>query len=173
MPARIQGCYTGFYLPTPETIMRTTVALIASLLTTLLLSACAGGLGGDDYERGQTRGVQEVQMATVESVREVKIEGTKSGVGSTAGAVVGGVAGSGVGGGRGQIVGGVLGAVVGGVAGAAAEEGTTRQKGVEITVKLDGGRMIAITQAADEKEAFTVGERVRILSGGGVTRVTH
>jgi outer membrane lipoprotein SlyB len=153
--------------------MRHTVALFASLLTTLLLSACAGGLGSGDYERGQTRGVQEVQMGTVESVREVKIEGTKSGIGSTAGAVVGGVAGSDVGGGKGQIVGGVIGAVIGGVAGAAVEEGTTRQKGMEITVKLDGGRMIAITQAAEEKEIFKVGERVRILSGSGVTRVTH
>jgi outer membrane lipoprotein SlyB len=153
--------------------MRTAVALIASLLTTLLLSACAGGLGSDDYARTQTRGVQEVQMGTVESVREVKIEGTKSGVGSTAGAVVGGVAGSEVGGGKGQIVGGVLGAVVGGVAGAAAEEGVTRQKGVEITVKLDSGRMIAVTQAAEPNEVFRVGERVRILSGSGATRVTH
>ncbi len=153
--------------------MRTTVALIASLLMTLLLSACAGGLGSGDYERTQTRGVQEVQMGTVESVREVKIEGTKSGIGSTAGAVVGGVAGSDVGGGKGQIVGGVIGAVIGGVAGAAVEEGTTKQKGVEITLKLDSGRLIAVTQAAEPNEIFKVGERVRILSGGGVTRVSH
>ena len=141
------------------------------VITTLLLAGCAGGLGSGDYERGQTPGVQEVQMGVVESVREVKIEGTKSGVGSTAGAVVGGVAGSEVGHGKGAVVGSVLGAVVGGVAGAAVEEGTTRQKGVEITVKLDGGRMIAVTQAADEE--FKVGDRVRILFGGGVTRVTH
>ncbi len=141
------------------------------VITTLLLAGCAGGLGGGDYERGQTRGVQEVQMGVVESVREVKIEGTKTGIGSTSGAVVGGVAGSNVGGGKGQIIGGVLGAVVGGVAGAAAEEGATRQKGIEITVKLDGGRMIAVTQAADEE--FKKGDRVRILSGSGVTRVTH
>jgi outer membrane lipoprotein SlyB len=142
-----------------------------TLVTTSILAGCAGGLGGGDYERGQTRGVQEVQMGVVESVREVKIEGTKSGIGSTAGAVVGGVAGSNVGGGKGQIVGSVLGAVVGGVGGAAVEEGATRQKGYEITVRLDGGRMLAITQAADEE--FKVGERVRILSGSGITRVTH
>jgi len=145
--------------------------LPVGVLSTLLLAGCAGGLGGGDYERGQTRGVQEVQMGVVESVREVKIEGTKSGVGTTAGAVVGGVAGSDVGGGKGQIIGGVLGAVVGGVAGAAAEEGMTRQKGVEITVKLDSGRIFAVTQAADEE--FKVGDRVRVLSGSGVTRVTH
>ena len=87
--------------------------------------------------------------------------------------MVGGVAGSELGGGKGSIVGSVLGAVAGGVAGGAVEEGTTRQKGVEITVKLDGGRMIAVTQAADPNENFQVGDRVRILSGGGVTRVTH
>ena len=140
-------------------------------VTVLLLSGCAGGLGSGDYERGQTRGVQEVQMGVVESVREVKIEGTKSGIGTAAGAVVGGVAGSEIGRGKGSVVGSVLGAVVGGVAGSAVEEGTTKQKGLEVTVKLDGGRVIAVTQAADEQ--FKVGDRVRILSGGGVTRVTH
>jgi outer membrane lipoprotein SlyB len=140
-------------------------------VTVLLLAGCAGGLGSGDYERTQTRGVQEVQMGVVESVREVKIEGTKSGVGTAAGAVVGGVAGSTIGRGKGSVVGSVLGAVAGGVAGSAVEEGTTKQKGLEVTVKLDGGRIIAVTQAADEQ--FKVGDRVRILSGGGVTRVTH
>jgi len=110
-------------------------------------------------------------MGVVESVREVKIEGAKTGIGSTAGAVVGGVAGSEVGKGKGAIVGSVIGAVAGGVAGAAVEEGATRQPGIEVTVRLDSGRMIAVTQAADEE--FKVGERVRILSGSGVTRVTH
>ena len=54
---------------------------------------------------------------------------------------------------------------------AAAEEAVTRKDGVEITVKLDSGRVLAITQAADEE--FRVGDRVRVLTGGGVTRVTR
>jgi len=135
------------------------------------IGGCAGGLGSGDYSRGQARTVQEVQMGVVESVREVNIEGTKTPIGAGAGAVVGGVAGSTVGGGRGSVVGATVGAVLGGLGGAAAEEAVTRQKGVEITVKLDSGRMIAITQAADQE--FRVGDRVRILSGGGVTRVTQ
>lgn len=147
--------------------------LSMGVMLILLLTGCASGLGSGDYARGQTRGVQEVQMGTVESVREVKIEGTKTGVGTMAGAAVGGVAGSEIGKGKGAIVGSVLGAVVGGVAGAATEEGVTKQKGVEITVKLDGGRIIAVTQAAEPNEVFKTGERVRILSGSGVTRVTH
>jgi outer membrane lipoprotein SlyB len=51
------------------------------------------------------------------------------------------------------------------------EEGVMSKDGLEVTVKLDNGRMIAVTQEADEQ--FRVGERVRILSGGGATRVTH
>jgi len=141
------------------------------LVTILLVSACASGVGGGAYSREQTRTVQEVQMGVVEAIREVQIEGTKSGVGTMAGAAVGGVAGSEIGHGKGAVIGSILGAVAGGVGGAAAEEGVTRQKGLEITVKLDGGRTIAIVQAADEQ--FKVGERVRVLSGGGSTRVSH
>lgn len=145
------------------------IALIAA--STLLLAGCPAGMGGSDYSRSQARSVQEVQMGVVESVREVRIEGTKTPIGAGAGAVVGGVAGSTVGGGRGSVVGTAIGAVLGGVGGAAAEEAVTRQKGLEITVKLDSGRMIAITQAADQE--FRVGDRVRVLSGGGVTGVTQ
>ncbi len=136
-----------------------------------LLFGCATGTGGKDYSREQTRSVQEVQMGVVEAVREVNIEGTKTPIGAGAGAVVGGVAGSTVGGGKGSVVGAAVGAVLGGLGGAAAEEAITRNKGVEITVKLDSGRLIAITQTADE--SFRVGDRVRILSGGGTTRVSH
>lgn len=146
----------------------TSAALVAMFA---VLGGCASGVGGKDYSRTQSRTVQEVQMGIVESVREVNIEGTKTPVGAGAGAVVGGVAGSTVGSGKGRVVGATVGAVLGGLGGAAAEEVITREKGVEITVKLDSGRLIAITQAADE--AFQVGDRVRVLTGGGTTRVSH
>ncbi len=145
------------------------IALLAAAIATL--GGCASGTGGQDYSRAQTRTVQEVEMGVVESVRDVNIEGTKTPIGAGTGVVVGGVAGSTVGGGRGSIVGATVGALLGGLGGAAAEEAVTRQKGVEITVKLDSGRMIAVTQAADE--AFRPGDRVRVLSGGGTTRVSH
>jgi len=151
--------------------MNRTFALSLVTAGTLLLAGCPAGLGGSDYSRSQARTVQEVRMGVVESVREVTLEGTKSPIGAGAGAVVGGVAGSTVGGGRGSVVGAAVGAVLGGVGGAAAEEAITRQKGVEVTVKLDSGRMIAVTQAADQE--FRVGDRVRVLTGSGVTRVTQ
>jgi len=113
-----------------------------------------------------------VRMGVVDSVRQVQIEGTRSGVGPAAGAVVGGIAGSTVGRGRGAAVGAVLGSVAGGVAGQAAEQAGTQKNGVEITVRLDHGGLVAITQEADGT-TFAPGDRVRILSGGGVARVTR
>jgi len=147
--------------------------LFLLVVGSLVLSGCASSLSGSAYERRQGRTVQDVQLGTVEHVREVEIEGTKTGIGAAAGGLAGSVIGGG-GGRRGSVgsaVGSIAGAVVGGVAGAAVEEGATRQKGFEITVRLESGRLIAVTQAADE--AFNVGDRVRILSGQGVTRVTH
>jgi outer membrane lipoprotein SlyB len=157
-----------------ESIMQKTFVIVTSALfsaAVIALAGCASGTGGKDYSREQTRTAQEVKMGVVESVREVNIEGTKTPIGAGAGAVVGGVAGSTVGGGKGSVVGAAVGAVLGGLGGAAAEEAVTRRKGVEITVKLDSGRLIAITQAADEE--FRAGDRVRVLSSGGTTRVSH
>ncbi len=149
----------------------TKLALTGVLASTVFLAVCPASTSGGAYTREQTRQAQEVRMGVVESVREVTIEGTKTPIGPAAGAAVGGVAGSEVGGGKGSIVGAIVGAVAGGLAGGAIEEGVTKQKGFEITVKLDNGRLLAVTQAADE--TFRPGDRVRVLSGGGVTRVSH
>lgn len=146
-------------------------SITLGLVTALTLAGCASGLGSGDYSRSQARSAQEVHMGVVVAVRNVKIEGTKTPIGTGAGAVVGGLAGSEVGSGRGSVVGAVVGAVAGGLAGSAIEEGATRQNGLEITVRLDSGRTIAVTQGADEY--FRPGDRVRVLSGDGVTRVTH
>lgn len=149
--------------------MKTISLLFISLA---LLAGCATSKSGDVYSRDQARREMNVRMGTVESVRTVALEGTKSGVGTVAGAAVGGVAGSGLGGGKGQIVGAVLGAVVGGLAGSAVEEGVTRKDALEITVKLDNDRMIVVVQEAVPGE-FRPGERVRVVSGTGETRITH
>lgn len=142
------------------------IALLAAVL-----GACASSNSGSVYKRGEARTVQTVKMGVVESVRQVKLEGTKTPIGTGTGAVVGGVAGSTLGGGKGRIITSVLGAVAGGLAGSAAEEGITRKDGVEITVKLDSGTMIAVVQEADEQ--FNPGDKVRVLEADGVTRVSH
>jgi len=151
--------------------MQTSRFVIPLLLCAAALGGCAPSLSGDVYSRDQARTSQSVRMGVVESVRQVQIEGTRSGVGPTAGAVIGGIAGSTVGGGRGSQVGAVVGAVAGGVVGQGAEQAATRQQGLEIVVRLDNGQTIAVVQAADV--VYQPGERVRVLSGSGTTRVTR
>lgn len=137
----------------------------------LAVSGCATSASGSSYSRSQARGEMYVRMGVVEAVRPVAIEGGDSKVGTLAGAAIGGIAGSNVGGGSGHAVGAIVGAVAGGLAGSAIEGATTRKNGVEITIRLDTGTLIAVTQEADE--LFAVGERVRVLSGQGVTRVAR
>jgi len=145
--------------------------LIAIGLLSVFLAACASSNSGSVYSREDARKTQTVRTGTVESVRQVKLEGTKSPIGTIAGGAVGGIAGSSVGGGKGSTIAAVLGALVGGIAGSAAEEVATRKDALEITVKLDGGGMLAVVQEADE--AFSAGQRVRLIENGGTTRVSH
>lgn len=157
-------------------MVNTRFPLISVLLLASLsgagLGGCASGLGGDTYSRTEARRVINVKFGTVEAVRAVKLEGTKSPVGTVAGAAVGGVAGSSVGSGKGAAVGAVVGAVAGAVAGSAVEELSTRKPGVEITVRLESGSIFAVVQE-DGGEAFRIGERVRVLEDRGVTRVAR
>jgi outer membrane lipoprotein SlyB len=144
--------------------------VLAALAASATLAGCATSKSGDVYSREEALREQTVRLATVESVRPVTIQGTRSGIGAAAGGVVGGVAGSGVGHGKGSTIAGVLGAVGGGVAGQAIEEGTTRRNGVEITVRLQSGELRAIVQ--EETDKFVPGQRVRLLTSGGITRVS-
>jgi outer membrane lipoprotein SlyB len=146
-------------------------AMLLSAAVAAALAGCATSKSGDVYSRSEAQREQTVRLATIESVRPVTIEGTRSGIGAAAGGVAGGVAGSGVGHGRGSAIAGVLGAVGGGIAGQALEEGTTKKNGVEITVRLESGELRAIVQEEGENK-FATGQKVRLLTAGGVTRVS-
>ncbi len=147
--------------------------LILALSTVLLLGACASGKSGDVYSRDQVRQVQTYKVGVIESLRDVRIEGTQSQVGTTAGTLVGAIAGSGTSQGKTGQVASVLGAVVGGMVGAATEEAYTRENGLEISIKLEDGTHISVVQAKSSDETFKVGEKVRVIESAGVTRVTH
>jgi outer membrane lipoprotein SlyB len=145
--------------------------LLVVSLAVLALAGCASSNSGSVYKRDETRQAQVVKTGVVESVRQVQIEGTEGTIGAVAGGVVGGVAGNAVGGGKGRNIATVIGAVAGALAGKALEEGVTKKDGLEITVQLDSGGLIAIVQEADEE--FHPGDRVRLLESGGSTRVSH
>lgn len=127
----------------------------------LIAVGCASSMSGSTYSRDQARKIQTVHEGEVIMVREVLIEGTKSALGGLLGGVMGFALGSTIGGGSGKGVAMAAGTVAGVAAGAAIEEGATRQKGLEITVKLYNGETVSIVQGADEK--FDEGDLVRVL----------
>jgi outer membrane lipoprotein SlyB len=142
-------------------------------LAALLSAGCASTPSDDDADarRAQQQAEQKEYPGVVESVREVEMDSERSGVAPMAGAVIGGSVGGSVGSGRGSTVGAVIGTVAGAVAGEAAAQAGTRP-GLEITVRLDEGRVIAVTQPVG-KDSFKPGDRVRVVSDGRTARVTR
>ncbi len=152
--------------------LKTTLIIGAVTLSTLLTGCAYSGLGGGNYTRSQTRGEMSVRLGSVESVRDVVIDAHTPETGGLIGAGLGGIAGSTIGGGnRANAAGAIAGAVIGGIIGSNVEKNANDRKGVEVTIRLEGGKLIAITQEKDED--FKVGDRVRILSGQGTTRVSR
>lgn len=148
-----------------------TRSLFTFALAGWLLAGCASTPGEDDAD-ARRAAQQQAELreypGVVEGVREVEVDGASTGVGPMAGAVIGGSVGGSVGSGRGSTVGAVIGTVAGAVAGEAAAQSATRP-GLEITVRLDDGRVIAVTQPAGE--TFQPGDRVRVRSDGRTSRV--
>jgi len=146
--------------------------IVYAVLFGAALAGCASPPhSGREYTYYQAQGEQTVRMGVVESVREVAIINPDSGTGTMAGAALGGLGGSTAGSGNGSAAMAIVGAVAGGIIGNRVEANNNRKPGFEITVKLDNGELRAITQLADEQ--FRAGERVRLLSNGITTRVSH
>lgn len=149
--------------------------LATVVLTATVLGGCAqSSLTGDNYSRSEARAVQTVQHGVIESVRPVVIDGRTDGVAGTGGgALLGGLAGSTVGGGRGSDLMAVVGAIAGGILGSHVEENVTREQGQELTVRLDSGRTISVVQGVENGQFMRQGDRVRVLTNRGTTRVTY
>ena len=137
------------------------LGLVLILVGAGLAGCVPPSMSADSYSRSEARQVHKVQHGTVLVVRPVAIEGTKSGLGSIAGGALGYVLGSTIGGGSGKQVAKVAGGLAGAAGGAAAEEGLTRQQGLELTVELEDGEVIVVVQAADE--TFDPGDSVRVI----------
>lgn len=147
------------------------LALACVVAGSALVSGCANdSASASVYSYGQAQREQIVRLGTVQAVRPVTIQRDQSsGAGMVAGAALGGVAGSTVGGGTGNVLATIGGGILGAMAGNAIENQATKTQGLEITVRLDNGETRVIAQAADV--SLSVGQRVRLISGNGPTRV--
>ena len=145
-----------------------TTVITALLAGLMLVGGCAPRVGGNDYDASTVRTPQNVAYGTVADVRVVRINddsGTNEAIGTVGGGVVGGVLGNMIGGGSGRTLATVGGAVLGAIGGYAGGKALGTQDGYEITVDMDSGGSIVITQGADIE--FSPGQRVKVISGGG------
>jgi outer membrane lipoprotein SlyB len=89
-----------------------------------------------------------------------------------AGAVVGAILGAYViGNGNGRYLAGAMSGTVSGVVAQVAADRFSRRDGVEVIVRTDNGRQLAVTQDADQQ--FVSGERLYLVSGGSGYRLTR
>jgi outer membrane lipoprotein SlyB len=144
----------------------------------MALAGCASNLGGSSYYRSEARSIQRVELGTLVAVHFVKIKGgsarggiSSGDVGTAAGAVAGGIAGNSFGSGNGRALATVGGVVLGALAGHALASNMSSANGVQLTVRLNNGRLIAVTQQAGRTN-WRLGQQVEVLiAQDGTARV--
>lgn len=141
--------------------MLTRIIQMAALM--FVLAGCA------QMQTGSAAGERQVRYGTITNMQTVTMEGRKFGLGTVLGGVAGGVLGHQVGGGTGKDVATVVGAIAGGAAGNVIERNVTQQQGQEITIRLDEGGSVTVTQPIDGNLA--IGNKVRIDGSGSNARV--
>lgn len=146
-------------------------AVAAVIASAAVLAGCAHESASSSvYTYGQAQREQVVRLGTVQSVRPVTIRQDRtSGAGVAAGGALGGVAASSIGGGRGRTLATISGGLLGAYAGDQIEHVARNTRGLEIVILLDNGETRVVAQADDVQ--IGVGQRVRLISGGGPARV--
>ena len=142
-------------------------AITTIMAASVVIAGCAHETASSSvYTYGQAQKQQNQATGTVQSVRQVVIQQDRStGIGAVAGGAIGGVAGSTIGGGKGKVLTTIGGGLLGAIAGDQIEHHANKTNGLEIVVLLDTGETTVIAQAADV--AIGIGQRVRVISGGG------
>jgi len=134
------------------------------------------GLGSADVV-AQSQTMQSIRYGEVVSAEQITIRDQPTGRGAQTGATVGAIAGYALADGRDRWLGAVLGGALGSAGGRAAEKAKKTRPGWELIIKLDNGEEIGIqvpmAKKKKDRESFSPGERVRLMSGpGGQTKVT-
>jgi outer membrane lipoprotein SlyB len=138
----------------------------------LLLSACAPQTSPGSFSRNEVGAVMPVRSGTITGIRAVDIRPGQTRLGMATGALLGGIGGSQIGSSTAaNAAGAVAGAVAGGVIGSGLQ-GSARTRGVEFTLELDSGEIVALVQPGDPHR-YRVGDRIRLTGTADNARVTR
>lgn len=157
--------------------MKTVSNIVSIILFAVALSPVASFAADDasSISQSQARSFNKVLKGTLLQVSDAKIEAkaTSGAVGTAGGAGLGAIAGASLGnGGSANLAGSLIGAVAGGIAGNLVGMFAGKQDGQDLIIQVDGGDVINITQANDEKVGrFNEGDSVLIIYKGDSARV--
>ncbi len=142
--------------------------LALALAGAFLFIGCSFPSSQPVVARSQTNVMHTLELGTVIAVRGVSVEGERTGLGGWGGAAIGAAAASPSDGryGTEERLASAAAGVVGAVAGQAVEEVATREGAQEITIQLDSGRTVMITQETPDG-LFQQGDRVQVAHGPG------
>lgn len=149
--------------------MNLRLPVLSSVLLAAVLAGCATS-SPDVVRRDDAQRQSVVYDAVLLSIRDVKIDGSQSGIGAATGAVVGGIAGSTVGGGRGSDVAAVLGAIAGAAVANTIERANTTEAGEELLLQFSNGERRTIVQGKGQDQ-LRPGDAVVVIQTGTRFRV--
>ena len=122
----------------------------------------------------QSNVAQTIRYGKIVSMEKTVIVEKPTGTGARTGATVGAVAGYALAGGRDRWLGALLGGAIGGAAGGAAGRAARKKKGWQLILTLEKtDEEIGVQVKGKKKPEYDVGDRVRLLSAGGETKVTR
>ena len=152
--------------------MKFTKIVLLSVCLLASLAVHAQDYSGHEYDGRNAQSIQAVVEGSVQDMREVTVQGgseiTQYG-GAGVGGILGGILGSTIGkGGAGTNAATVVLAAAGALGGNYASQAVTREKAFEYIIKLDDGRVVAITQSFDATNNIATGDRVRIIQGNKI-----
>ncbi|ABZ77900.1 17 kDa surface antigen [Shewanella halifaxensis HAW-EB4] len=128
---------------------------------------------GDAYAASETRTIQQVYYGTIVKAEPVTIAASDKTniIAMIAGAAIGGILGSEVGGGAGSDIAAIGGSVAGGYAGSEIADAAGERNGVNLTIRLEDGRIISIVQEVNPSMIFQQGQAVQVNVDGNTARV--
>lgn len=139
-------------------------------MVSVVLVGCSSN-GQETYSHNEANRIQTTLVGTIEHVEVVNVDGTSSWKGTLTGSVLGGLLGSTIGNGWGRVVGSAVGSIGGGFAGAGVERQLTKDEGLKMSIREEGGNVFSVIIVPKKGESFKVGEKVKVISSssGAVT----
>lgn len=139
--------------------------MLKRLFQLFIIMILAAGCAQTTY----TQGERSVRFGKITGLEEVTLEGRELGLGTIVGGIAGGYGANNIGKGKGQDVATIAGAIAGAVAGNMIENRLTQKNGQLVTVHLNDGSTVEITQPTNLN--LSIGASVRVVGSGRNTRV--